>query len=80
MEKQELGLSKTSSTKFIFSYRDVNYYKSEIELLFEDIKKNLKDKKIIVLAGNEEEANKFGALLTEKDIQNEVLTPPLYEL
>ena len=74
LEKQELGLSKTSSTKFIFSYRDVNYYKSEIELLFEDIKKNLKDKKIIVLAGNEEEANKFGALLTEKDIPNEVLT------
>ena len=74
LEKQELGLSKTSSTKFVFSYRDVNYYKSEIELLFEDIKKNLKDKKIIVLAGNEEETNKFGALLTEKDIPNEVLT------
>ena len=74
LEKQELGLSKTSVTKFVFSYRDVNYYKSEIELLFDDIKKNIKDKKIIVLAGNEEEANKFGALLSEKDIPNEVLT------
>lgn len=74
LEKQELSLSKVTPIKFVFSYRDVNYYKSEIELLFDDIKKNIKDKKIIVLAGNEEEANKFGALLSEKDIPNEVLT------
>lgn len=74
LEKQDIALSKTSPTKFTFDYRDVNYYKSEIELLFDDIKKNIKDKKIIVLAGNEEEANRFGALLTEKDIANKVLT------
>ena len=74
LEKQDLGLSKASSCKFIFNYRDVNYFKSEIELLFDDIKKNIKKKKIIVLAGNEEEANRFGALLTEKDIPNTVLT------
>lgn len=74
LEKQDLNISKTSPTKFSFGYRDVNYYKSEIELLFDDIKKNINDKKIIVLAGNEEEANKFGALLTEQDIANKVLT------
>ena len=74
LEKQDLNISKTSPTKFSFDYRDVNYYKSEIELLFDDIKKNVNDKKIIVLAGNEEEANKFGALLTEQDIANKVLT------
>lgn len=74
LEKQDLNLSKISPTKFSFDYRDVNYYKSEIELLFDDIKKNINDKKIIALAGNEEEANKFGALLTEQDIANKVLT------
>ena len=74
LEKQDIGLSKTSNTKFVFSYRDVNFYKSEIELLFEEIKKNISNKNIIVLAGNEEEANRFGALLTEKDIPNNVLT------
>lgn len=74
LEKQDIALSKTSPTKFTFDYRDVNYYKSEIELLFEDIKKDINNKKIIVLAGNEEETNKFGALLTEQDIPNKVLT------
>ena len=75
LEKQDMGLSKASSTKFVFSYRDVNYYKSEFELLFDDIKNSLEQKKkIIVLAGNEEEVNKFGALLTEKEIPHIVLT------
>lgn len=74
LEKQDIALSKTSHIKFTFDYRDVNYYKSEIELLFDDIKKNINDKKIIVLAGNEEETNKFGALLTQQDIANKVLT------
>lgn len=74
LEKQDIALSKISPTKFTFSYRDVNYYKSEIELLFEDIKKDINNKKIIVLAGSEEETNKFGALLTEQDIVNKVLT------
>jgi len=68
LEKQDFGISKTSSTKFIFNYRDVHYFKSEIELLFEDIKKS--KKKIIILAGNEEEARKFSMLLNEKEIQN----------
>ena len=70
LEKQDFGLSKANATKLIFNYRDVNYYKSEIELLFEDIKSNIKKKKIIVLAGNEEEARKFVSLLQEKDIDS----------
>ena len=41
IEKQDIGLAKTSSTKFVFNYRDVNYFKSETEILFEDIKKHL---------------------------------------
>lgn len=78
VEKQNVGLTQANNTKFTFNYRDVNYYKSEIELLFEDIKSNLKEnKKIVVLAGNEEEVNKFAALLTEKEIPNIALTPSM---
>ena len=78
LEKQDIGLAKTSNTKFVFSYRDVNYYKSETEMLFEDIKQALKEKKkVIVLAGSEEEVNKFAALLTEKEISNVALTPSM---
>ena len=78
LEKQDVGLANTSSTKFVFNYRDINYFKSEIEILFEDIKASLQqNKKIIVLAGNEEEVNKFAALLTEKEIPNVALTPSM---
>ena len=68
LEKQDFGVSNASSTKFVFNFRDVNYYKSEMELLFEDIKKS--KKQIIVLAGNEEDSRKFASLLNEKEIQS----------
>jgi len=71
LEKQDIGLSKSSSTKFLFHYRDVNYYKSEIELLFEDINTFIKSKKeVIVLAGNKEESERFSEILTERNIPN----------
>ena len=74
LEKQDVGLSTSNSLKYTFNYRDVNYYKSEIEILFEDIKKDINKKKIVVLAGSEEEANRFGELLSEANIPNQVLT------
>ena len=71
LESQDIGLSKASSTKYIFNYRDVKYYKSEIELLFDDIRKWKKTKKeIIILAGNKEEVERFTNLLNEKEISN----------
>ncbi len=71
LEKQDFGISKTSSTKFNFNYRDVNYYKSEMEILFDDIKKS--KKQIIVLAGNEENARRFSILLNEQEIKNKYI-------
>ena len=70
LENQDFGIAKTSSTKFSFKFRDVNYYKSETQILFEDIKKYIGIKEIIVLAGNEEEASKFNNLLKEKEINS----------
>lgn len=74
LEKQDIGISNSS---FVFNYRNVNYFKNEIELLFDDIRKNIESKKIFILAGSEEEANKFGALLTQNEIKNNVLTPSM---
>lgn len=69
LEKQDLGAKTISNTKYNFNYRDVKYYKSEIEILIGDLIKALNDKKeVIVLAGNKEETDKFVKLLQEKEI------------
>ena len=69
LEKQDLGAKTISNTKYNFNYRDVKYYKSEIEILIGDLIKALNDKKeVVVLAGNKEETDKFVKLLQEKEI------------
>ena len=69
IEKQDFGIAKSAPIKYNFNYRDVKYYKSEIEILIEDLKKWIKSKKeVMVLAGNEEETEKFIKLLEEKQI------------
>ena len=69
LEKQDFGSTEKASTKFNFNYRDVKYYKSEIEILIGDIIKWINEKKqVIVLAGNKEETEKFTKLLEEREI------------
>ena len=69
LEKQDFGISKTASIKFNFNYRDVKYYKSEIEFLIGDLIKWINNKKeVIILAGNKEETEKFIKVLEEKEI------------
>ncbi len=69
LEKQDLGAKTKSNIKYNFNYRDVKYYKSEIEILIGDLIKALNDKKeVVVLAGNKEETDKFIKLLQEKEI------------
>ena len=69
LEKQDFGISKSANIKYNFNYRDVKYYKSEIELLIGDLIKWINSKKeVIILAGNEEETEKFIKLLEEKEI------------
>ena len=70
LDIQDFGISKSAVSKFKFNFRDVNYFKSEIEILFDDIKKNIGKKEIIVLAGSKEEATKFDNLLKEKGINS----------
>ena len=69
LEKQDLGVKNISNIKYNFNYRDVKYYKSEVEILIGDLIKALNDKKeVIVLTGNKEETDKFVKLLQEKEI------------
>ena len=70
LEKQDFGISKSANIKYQFNYRDVKYYKSEVELLIGDLIKWINQKKkVIILAGNKEETEKFTKLLQEKQIE-----------
>lgn len=68
IDKQDTE-SQINGTKYKFNYRDVNYYKSEIEGLFKDLQKAIKEKKkIYILLENKEKAKQFKKLLDEKEI------------
>ena len=68
IEKQDLT-NKIQAQKYKFYYRDLNYYKSEIEGLFIDIKKAIQEKKkIYILVSSKEKANKIKKILEDKDI------------
>ncbi len=71
-EKQTIYLEENNSkevNKFEFNYRQVNFYKSEIEILISDIKKWQKEnKKIFILAGGKESVDKVKELLKEYEI------------
>ena len=66
-EKQTIYLEENNSkteNKFEFNYRQINVYKSELEILKDDIKKWQKEhKNIIILAGGKEGAEKAKELV-----------------
>ena len=68
LEKQD-SVAKVQAKKYYFSYRDIHYYKSEIEGLFTELTKARQEKKkIYLLLENKEKAKKLKALLEEKEI------------
>ena len=68
LEKQDFSTDKTSE-KYKFEYREINYYKSEIEGFFEEIKKALLDKKsIYILVESKEKAKKLKETLEKEEI------------
>lgn len=68
-------LDNKKSTKFSanvinFKYRDMHFFKSELNILTTEVKKALENnKKVIVLAGNEAGAKKIEALLQQEEIK-----------
>lgn len=79
LEKQDIGIldEKTACAKrneIRFSTREINYYKSSMELFLEDIQNAINEEKtVIVLGGNEETSRKLSLLLLEKDIPHKYL-------
>ena len=71
-EKQTIYLDENNSktvNRFEFNYRQINFFKSEIEILMQDIKKYQKEnKRVVILSGGEEAAEKIKQLLAEYEI------------
>ena len=60
---------KLSANVYNFKYRDVHFYKSEINILLNEVKDSIDKKtKIIILAGNEAGCKKIGKLLEQEEI------------
>lgn len=60
--------------KYEFNYREINIYKSEMDILFEDILKWINEKKqVIILAGNKANEDKIIKILNEKEIPFNIL-------
>ena len=70
IEKQDLK-SHIVLEKYKFNYRDINYYKKDLQIFFENIEKLIKErKKIYILLNSKEKANKLKKILDEKSILN----------
>ena len=68
LEKQDIILKKQIE-KYDFKYREVNYYKSEIENLFKDLKTAIKENKdIYILVSSKEKAKKLQEILEKEEI------------
>ena len=69
--KDDIVSQKFTNTIFSFNYRDVLFYKNEIDSLATTLQDAVKNKKkIIILGGSEENAKKIGILLSDKNIEN----------
>ena len=67
LEKQDIAFNRTNMYRFTF--KELNFYKSSIDLLVNKTIESLSDnKKVIILTGNEDNSKKLIALLGEKEI------------
>ena len=67
---KETSNIKSTNNVFNFKYRDVHFFKSELNLLTTEIKKAQEEKKkIIILSGNEQGAKKIEDLLEPEEIK-----------
>ncbi len=72
MEKQDTSLSLPVE-KYRFEFRETNYYKRDIEILFSDLEKSIKEKKkIYILIETKEKARKLKKILDEKGILSKI--------
>ena len=76
LENKEIGFTDVQSMHakrngYSFSYREVNFFRSSMDLLFEELQKaNEKLKQTVVLCGNSDNVKKLSELLSEKKIKH----------
>ena len=69
--KDDMVSSKITNTICSFNYRDVLFYKNEIDSLATTLQDAVKrKKKILILGGSEENAKKIGILLNDRNLEN----------
>ena len=72
LENQDIAVSRP--IVFCFTFRELNYFRSGINLLLDKIIDSLeKNKKIAILSGNEDSTNKLLKLLVEKEIPHKYI-------
>ena len=72
LENQDISISRPNT--FSFTFRELNYFRSGINLLIDKIVDSLeKNKKIAILSGNDESTKKLLKLLVEKEIPHKYI-------
>jgi len=70
IEKQDI-MPKSGLERYKFEYREVNYFKGELDMFLQEVENAVKGKKkIYVLVSSKEKAQKLCSLLNEKEIIN----------
>ena len=70
LENQDISVSRPNV--YSFTYKELNYFRSSINLLLDKIIDSLeKNKKIVILSGKDESTKKLLKLLVEKEIPHE---------
>ena len=76
LEKQDIGFVDKQSMHakrngYSFSYREVNFFRSSMDLLFQELQEAIKrGKQTVILGGSTENCRKLATLLLEKEIPN----------
>ncbi len=76
LEKQDVGFVDKQSMHakrngYSFSYREVNFFRSSMDLLFQELQEAIKrGKQTVILGGSHEKCQKLSNLLLEKEIPN----------
>ena len=79
LEKQDIGFVDKQSMHakrngYSFSYREVNFFRSSMDLLFKELQEAIKrGKQTVILGGSPDNMQKISLALSEHDIQNDCI-------
>ena len=79
LEKQEIGYVDKQSMHakrngYSFSYREVNFFRSSMDLLFKELQEAIKRKRItVILGGSPDNLKKISESLAEHNIQSDIV-------